>query len=164
MVNRREFLVAAVATSGVSKLAESKQATDGEARREGPISYSALPTYLPPGCVKVGGELGRRIDMTINKNVLILDADQDFLKPLQERTRKSGYIGLGKLIDASARLARYTGDERVLTLKRHIVAENPGERRLHWLSPAGKPCVGLMGHLRDGLYRLWPHHGPSLVW
>ena len=123
MVNRREFLVAAVATSGVSKLAESKQATDGEARREGPISYSALPTYLPPGCVKVGGELGRRIDMTINKNVLILDADQDFLKPLQERTRKSGYIGLGKLIDASARLARYTGDERVLTLKRHIVAE-----------------------------------------
>jgi len=47
--------------------------------------------------------------MTINKNVLILDADQDFLKPLQERTRKSGYIGLGKLIDASPALPATLG-------------------------------------------------------
>jgi len=142
MANRREFLVAAVATSGVSKLAESKQATDGEARwaalnmgnargpggyaearRGGPSSTSAQPAHLPPGCVKVGGELGRRIDITVNKNLLVLNADQDFLKPLRERTMKSGYVGLGKLIDASARLALYTGDERVLTLKRHLVAE-----------------------------------------
>jgi hypothetical protein len=94
-----------------------------EAGRAGPSSEAARLAHLPPGCVKVGGELGRRIDMTINRNLLVLNADKDFLEPLQERTMQSGYVGLGKLIDASVRFALYTGDERILTLKRHLVAE-----------------------------------------
>jgi hypothetical protein len=131
MLNRREFLAAA-ATSAVSTLAESGQAPEGESQLAGrdPRDIQALdahpeaqPTTLPPGSVKLGGELGRRIDLTINHNLLVLNAEEEFLKPLRERSWKSGYVGLGKLIDASARFALYSGDERVLALKRRLVAE-----------------------------------------
>ncbi len=71
--------------------------------------------------VDVGGEIGRRIDATINNNLLALDADKDFLLPFVRKDQKSGYIGLGKLIDASVRFAAYSGDEKVLKLKRHLV-------------------------------------------
>ncbi len=73
--------------------------------------------------VRVGGEIGRRIDITVSNNLLVLDADRDFLPPFQKRTAKDGYIGLGKLMDATVRFAAYTGDPRVLALKRHLVEE-----------------------------------------
>lgn len=44
--------------------------------------------------VKVEGEIGRRIDNTMNNNVLVLDTDKDFLQPFQRRNRSGGYIGL----------------------------------------------------------------------
>ena len=73
--------------------------------------------------VKVEGEIGRRIDNTINNNVLVLDADKDFLRPFQRRDRKGGYIGLGKFIDSIVRFAAYSNDEKTLALKEHIVEE-----------------------------------------
>ncbi len=73
--------------------------------------------------VKVGGEIGRRIDVTIRNHLLVLDADQDFLKPFKDRNRNDGYIGLGKLIDSLVHFSLYSGNERVLALKRHVVAE-----------------------------------------
>ncbi len=73
--------------------------------------------------VKVQGLLGQRIEMTINNNLLALDADKDFLQPFRDRNRKGGYIGLGKLIDAMVRLATYSGNEKLLELKKHVVAE-----------------------------------------
>ena len=71
--------------------------------------------------VKVGGELGRRIDITINNNLLVLDADRDFLSPFQKKTNDSGYIGLGKLLDAAVKFAAYTADPRVVALKDHLI-------------------------------------------
>jgi len=71
--------------------------------------------------VKVGGELGRRIQLTVENNLLALDVDQDFLKPFQERKAQDGYVGIGKLIDALARFAAYTNDPRVLERKRHVI-------------------------------------------
>ncbi len=71
--------------------------------------------------VQVGGEIGRRIDMTVNDNLLVLDVDHDFLQPFQERTAHSGYVGLGKLIDAAVRLAAYTGDPAVLKRRKYLV-------------------------------------------
>ena len=71
--------------------------------------------------VKAGGEIGRRIDVTIHNNLLALDADKDFLPPFEEKKRTSGYIGLGKLIDAAVRFAAYSRDERVIALKNHLV-------------------------------------------
>jgi uncharacterized protein len=73
--------------------------------------------------VQVGGEIGRRIAITVTNNLLVLDADRDFLQPFRNRSADGGYIGLGKLIDATVKFAAYTGDERVLALKRHLVEE-----------------------------------------
>ncbi len=73
--------------------------------------------------IKVGGEIGRRIDVTINNNLLVLKADRDFLAPFRAKKLRDGYIGLGKLIDTAVRFAAYTKDDRVLALKRHLVEE-----------------------------------------
>lgn len=71
--------------------------------------------------VKAGGEIGRRIDITIHNNLLVLDADKDFLRPFEVRNQKGGYIGLGKLILASVRFAAYSNDPAVIALKDHLV-------------------------------------------
>ncbi len=71
--------------------------------------------------VRVGGEMGRRIDVTVRNNLMVLDADRDFLKPFRDRKAKDGYIGLGKLIDSWVRLAAYTKDDTVIQRKNEIV-------------------------------------------
>ena len=73
--------------------------------------------------VKVGGEIGRRIDITLHNNLLRIDVDKDFLAPLRLRTAKDGYVGLGKLIDSAVRLAACTKDPEALALKKHLVEE-----------------------------------------
>jgi len=73
--------------------------------------------------VKVGGEIGRRIDVTVQNNVLALDVEKDFLQPFRDRKRQDGYIGLGKLIDSLVHFARYTGEERIVSLKKRVVGE-----------------------------------------
>jgi len=78
---------------------------------------------LDIGRVKVGGEIGRRIDITIYNNALVLDANKDFLQPFQQKNRKGGYIGLGKFIDCLVRFTAYSHGKKVLDLKKHVVAE-----------------------------------------
>ena len=73
--------------------------------------------------VTIDGEIGRRIDITINNNALVLDADKDFLLPFKQRNRQGGYIGLGKFIDSLVRFAAHNKNEKVLNLKKHIVNE-----------------------------------------
>ena len=73
--------------------------------------------------VEVGGEIGRRIDVTVNNNLLVMDLDKDFLQPFREREAESGYVGLGKTVDALARLAAYTGDNRLIEKKNKVVGE-----------------------------------------
>ncbi len=71
--------------------------------------------------VKVGGEIGRRIDNTIWHNLMVIDVDKDYLAYLDAKCDSDRYIGLGKLIDAAVKLAAYCGDEKVLARKKHIV-------------------------------------------
>jgi len=74
--------------------------------------------------VKAGGEIGRRIDLTIQKNLLAIDVDNQFLAPFRRKqSRLFDYIGLGKLIDATVAFAYYTGDPKVVALKDHLVKE-----------------------------------------
>ena len=73
--------------------------------------------------VRVGGEIGRRIDVTINNNALVIDVEKDFLTPFRRKNRTSGYIGLGKFIDSLVRFAAYSGGETVLALKDRVVRE-----------------------------------------
>ncbi len=86
-------------------------------------SVSAADTWAPIDLrkVKIHGEIGRRIDITMNNNLMVLQADEDFLRPFLEKKGKSGYIGLGKLIDASVRFAAYSGDANVVSRKDHLV-------------------------------------------
>lgn len=80
-------------------------------------------TQLSLRDVQVGGEIGRRITVTITNNLLVLDADRDFLPPFKAKTALGGYIGLGKLIDATVKFAAHTGDPHVLALNQHLVEE-----------------------------------------
>ena len=73
--------------------------------------------------VKVGGEIGRRIGVTVDNNLLVLDADSDFLDPFRKRDRKSRYIGPGKLIDSMVRLAAHTGNQDLQERKDYVIAE-----------------------------------------
>jgi len=90
-----------------------------------PHIASAADALTPLGLrdVHVGGEIGRRITITITNNLLALDADRDFLPSFKAKTAKDGYIGLGKLLDATVKFAAHTGDSRVLALKQHLVEE-----------------------------------------
>ena len=89
----------------------------------GAVLASAAPgtdARINPRDIRVGGEIGRRIDQTVRNNLLKIDVNRDFLRPFRKRTGAS-FIGLGMLIDSTVRFAAYTGNEDVLELKKHLV-------------------------------------------
>jgi len=94
--------------------------------------------------VKVNGEIGRRIDITINNNVLVLDADKDFLQPFKDKKLEDGYIGLGKFIDCVVRFAAYSNTSNLLGFKNHIISETVKTQEED----------GYIGIL-DSEYRMW---------
>ena len=91
------------------------------------MTTGAQPEYvmhpLKPGEAQVGGEIGRRIEVTIKNNLLKADLDRDFLEPFRQRNAKSGYIGLGKTVEALARFAAYSSDPAVIAKRDAVVAE-----------------------------------------
>ncbi len=76
---------------------------------------------IPLDAVKVGGEIGRRITITIYNNCMVLDIDGVFLKPFREKKACDDFIGLGNTIDAFIKLAKYTNDPKVIERKNYIV-------------------------------------------
>lgn len=99
--------------------------------------------------VKVGGEIGRRIDITITNNLLLLDIDKDFLASFQNKN-DGGYIGLGKLIDGVAKMAYYSNNEKVLYLKTHLIGE----------IIKAQESDGYIGNMivRNRMWKLWDIH------
>jgi DUF1680 family protein len=88
-------------------------------------SHAADPSAfapLPPGKTRLGGEIGRRIGVTVDNNLLAINIERDFVQPFIERKHKGGFIGLGMLIDSLVHMAAHTGDARVLDLKKRTVA------------------------------------------
>jgi DUF1680 family protein len=74
------------------------------------------------GNVKVGGEIGRRIDLTIQNNMKKLDLDKDIRIPFQTKDGSSGgFIGAGMLLDAAVRLAAYSGDKEMIAYKDRLI-------------------------------------------
>ena len=75
--------------------------------------------------VKVGGEIGRRMDLTIHGNLLAIDVDRDFLPLFQVKTGRGNdtYVGLGKTMDGMVRLAANTGNAALLARKKHVIEE-----------------------------------------
>ena len=121
-----------------------------------PVAAAAGPmTAVDPRRVKVGGEIGRRIDVTINKNLLAIDMEEDFLRPFREKNRwPFSYVGLGKQIDAVVRLAYHTGDKRLVAMKDHLVAET-----IKTQLPDG--YIGIFAGGRMGVW--WDLHEASYV-
>lgn len=101
--------------------------------------------------VDVGGEIGRRLDITINNNLMVVDVDKDFLKPFQDRKNEGGgYIGLGKFIDSLVRLAAYSHDDRAIERKKYVV-----EKTIATQEPDG--YIGLFVPERR-MWTLWDIH------
>ncbi len=72
--------------------------------------------------ISVGGEPGRRVDITA-ANCLAVDTDRDFLKPFQGKRKNAGYVGMGKFVDAVARLAYgRQADAAMQGLRQHIIS------------------------------------------
>jgi DUF1680 family protein len=77
--------------------------------------------------VKVGGELGRRIDITVKNNLLAIDIEKDFLAPFRKgeytglNDGSGPFVGLGNLINATVCLAAHTGDEALVARKKQLI-------------------------------------------
>ena len=85
-----------------------------------PTSKQLVPVDLTD--VTIGGEIGRRIALTVKNNLLALNVDRDFLSHFQDKTR-GRFTAIGMLIDASVKFAYHTKDEKALSLKTHLVEE-----------------------------------------
>lgn len=70
--------------------------------------------------VRLNGPLGRRIALTATNNLMKIDLEKDFFGPFRKKEAKEGFIGLGKLLDGAAYLAKYTGLPEVIERKREI--------------------------------------------
>ncbi|MBL4699777.1 MAG: glycoside hydrolase family 127 protein [Phycisphaeraceae bacterium] len=67
------------------------------------------------------GQIGQRYEATWRNNLLKLDWDGEFLKPFAEKTATSGYVGLGKCVDALVRFTAMTQDPTLLALRTHVI-------------------------------------------
>lgn len=109
---------------------------------------------LEPGQVEVGGEIGRRVSLTVG-HLLDMELDNQFLRPFQEKNQAEGYIGLGKTIDAFVRFAALLGDERLKQKKDHLVAA----------ALAAQAPDGYLGIIRpeNRIWALWDIHEMSYL-
>ena len=82
---------------------------------------------IPLNAIKLGGEFGRRIDISVKNDLLRIDPDKTFLKYFREKGSQEylliGYAALGKFIEANVLLAKHTGDKDLISRKEYIVAE-----------------------------------------
>ena len=127
---------------------------------------------LALGRVKLGGELGRRIDVTIENNLLKLDVAQGFLAPFREKTQPdlSGredslgfyadayrhYVGLGKLVDAAAKFAAYSDSKQILDFKDRLVRDTID-------CQDAQGYIGFFTKTEDKMWRAWSGHEMSYI-
>jgi len=122
--------------------------------------------------VQVGGEMGRRMEITIHNNLLKIDLDNHFLQPFRDKNKNGGYIGLGKLIDSMVRLGVYSHDPELLKKKDYVVHETIKTQEpdgyIGLFSPASRMWklwdIHEMAYLVNGLLSnyLYFGHTPSL--
>ena len=115
--------------------------------------------------VELGGEMGRRIDITVQNHLRALDLDRDFLRPFHHRRSPAEiasfdrFIGVGMLIDAVVLLAHHTGDQDVADLKNQLVEEILATQDPDWYIGVFEP--------QDDWSHVWSeynyHEGTHLV-
>ncbi len=77
--------------------------------------------------VKVGGELGRRMDLAMHKNIPGIDLDSVFLEHFRNRSARpavrDGFVGAGMLLDAVVGFAYYSMDPEMIRRKEYLAEE-----------------------------------------
>lgn len=76
---------------------------------------------IHPEKVKVYGEIGRRIDITLQENIQNIDTDKDFITPFLKKADHGGFTGIGMYIDALAKFGAYTNDSQIITYKNYVI-------------------------------------------
>jgi uncharacterized protein len=125
--NRRRFLTTLGAGIAASQFLPVSSAGEANASETSGNLIPAPSDKLYPvdiRKVRAGGEIGRRIGVTVHNNLLKIDIDNDFLHSFVNRDiSNEGFVGLGMLLDATVKLAANTGDDKVVSLKNHLVSE-----------------------------------------
>ena len=68
--------------------------------------------------------MGRRMRLTIDKNLLVLDVEHEFLEPFrQKQVARDGYVGIGKMLDSAVSFAANTQDPKVIAWKDRCLRE-----------------------------------------
>ena len=82
--------------------------------------------------VKLGGELGRRVEITIEGNLLKLDPRSQ-VGPFVTKNTRGGepFVGAGKTLDGMVRLAACTGNPAIIARKKQFVETLLGAARRH---------------------------------
>jgi uncharacterized protein len=126
MKKKTFLLLAMIAICGIP-VVNSCQTQENSNRSRVEAKVADVLTQLDLRQVKVGGELGRRIDLTVNGNLLKIDIDKNFLATFVGG-KYSGpdggsepFVGIGKVLDGMVRLAANTGNEALIARKNHIV-------------------------------------------
>ena len=91
-----------------------------------------------PGSVKLGGEIGHHLDLTVDKILHHTDVDRDFVAPFRRRVAgdgkvsdlpkiggtRGGFVGYGMLLDAVVKAcARKIGGAELMAFKERRIAE-----------------------------------------
>ena len=111
---------------------------------------------MPVRQVKLEGELGRRLDLTLRRNFLALQLDTDFLRPFRQRQPRATvapldrFTGVGMLILASVLFAEDSPDPAVLARKDYLVEET-----IRTQSPSG--YIGAFQEEENGA-QLWAEY------
>ena len=105
--------------------------------------------------VTLGGYLGERFETCLRGNVLKLDLENDFFRPFVERTRNSGFVGLGKHADAAVHYAWNTKDPDAIAHKKKVIGFIVGNQL-----PDG--YTGCMSET-NRLTKLWDIHEMGFV-
>lgn len=94
--------------------------------------------FPAPGSIRLQGEMGRRMELTVHRNLFALDLDNDFLRHFQERVpypwetekkkefHKLGrklFNGLGETLDAVVFFAAYMDNAEIAQLKDRLIRE-----------------------------------------
>ncbi len=124
---------------------------------QSPVPLKVSDPFLPVNAaeVKVGGEIGRRIDITEHANLESLHLDKYFIQPFQQKKRKDGFVGTGMLIDAVAKLAAHSQDPGTIKIKNMLV-----EKIIAAQEPDG--YIGMFPKA-ERMWILWDVHEMSYV-
>lgn len=90
--------------------------------------YQQMPIWQSvPVLPEISGCIGGRYRLAAHNNLAVLDWDGDFLKPFMDKSGKGGgYVGMGKTLEALARMAAYLRDKSLLKLRGHVLAALAG--------------------------------------